>query len=114
MSPMSYPAENILPSPVMITQRVSIPFASAGICSAIASRMAWSSALRLSGLEMVSRATASAGRSTLISPGIAREALALLQDDERVALAHGLAFLDLDLLDDAGVLGLDRHLHLHG
>src|SRR3954452_21762761 len=40
-------------------------------------------------------------------------AIALLEDDEDVALLHRLALLDADLLDGARVLGLDGHLHLH-
>src|SRR3954452_4105985 len=40
-------------------------------------------------------------------------AIALLEDDEDAALLHRLALLDADLLDGAGVLGLDGHLHLH-
>ena len=43
------------------TQRVSIPWSRLGITSVIASRISWSSALRRSGFEIVSRATASAG-----------------------------------------------------
>ena len=39
-------------------------------CSAIASRIAWSSALCLAGLEITSRRTPSAGSSTFSSPGI--------------------------------------------
>ena len=40
-------------------------------------------------------------------------ALRLFEDDEDVALGDRLALLDTDLGDLAGVLGLDRHLHLH-
>src|SRR5215470_15241463 len=84
--------------------------------TAIASRIAWSSALRLAGLEIVSRKTPSTGRSKRSSPAIdGREASAgwLFEDDQRVALVHGLPFLAQDLLDRSGVLGLDGHLHLH-
>src|SRR5215211_3519186 len=38
----------------------------------------------------------------------------LLEHDERVALVDRLALLAQDLAHDAAVLGLDRHLHLHG
>jgi hypothetical protein len=37
----------------------------------------------------------------------------LLQDDERVPLVDRLTLLTEDLGDSSGVLGLDRHLHLH-
>src|SRR3954447_9517595 len=88
------------------------------------SRMAWSSALRLPGLEMVSRRRPSSGSSTRGPPAMARRTLAsgaggaratarLLEDDERVALVHRLTLLAQDLRDGAGVLGLDGHLHLH-
>src|SRR6266576_2983013 len=88
-------------SPVSTMQRAS---ASRTEC-AIPSRIAWSSALRLPGLEIVSRRTPSAGVSVRSRP--------LLKDDERIALVHGLALLAEDLLHGALVLGLDRHLHLH-
>src|SRR5687767_6627538 len=58
---------------------------------------------------MVSRATASAGRSRTSFP----EASSLLKNDQRIALADGLALLHRDLLHGPGVLRLDRHLHLH-
>src|SRR3954449_5003353 len=80
--------------------------------AAIASRIAWSSALRLAGLEMVSRRIPSAGSSMSSSPGIA--GARLVEHDEGVALVHRLPLLAEDLLDGAGVLGLHRHLHLHG
>src|SRR3954447_16974574 len=81
------------------------------------SRIAWSSALRLAGLEIVRRRTPSPGRSVRTSPlmagnlvtGLAR----LLEHDQRVAFVHRLTLFAEDLLDRAGVLGLDRHLHLH-
>src|SRR5438552_701169 len=38
---------------------------------------------------------------------------ASVEDDEDVALAYRLPLLHLDLADDATILGLDRHLHLH-
>src|SRR5215210_4227307 len=87
----------------------------------MASRIAWSSALRRPGLEMVSRRTPSAGRSRVTSPlmapksTVARRAgpCRLLEHDERVALVDRLALLAQDLPDDARVLGLDRRLHLH-
>src|SRR5437868_2701205 len=72
---------------------------------AMPSRIAWSSALRLSGLEIVRRRTPSAGVSVRSRP--------LLKDDERIALVHCLTLLAEDLLDRSLVLGLDRHLHLH-
>src|ERR1700730_14187135 len=37
----------------------------------------------------------------------------LLEHDERIALADGLALGADDLRDGAGVFGLDGHLHLH-
>src|SRR3954469_23745964 len=81
------------------------------------SRIAWSSALRLAGLEIVRRRTPSPGRSLRTSPLMAGNLVTglvrLLEDDQRVALVHRLALLAEDLLDRAGVLGLDRHLHLH-
>src|SRR5436190_23020745 len=89
----------------MITQRASRP----GSVAAKPSRMAWSSAPRLPGFEMVSRATPGAGSSTSSRP----PGESLLEDNERVALRHRFALGDADLLDHAGVLGLDRHLHLH-
>src|ERR671924_613839 len=69
---------------------------------------------------MVSRTTPAAGSSSRSLSVIAQApgsagcaASASLQDDERVALGHRLALLADDLLDDALVLRLDRHLHLH-
>src|SRR4051794_34665463 len=55
-------------SPVSTRQRASPGSLTA---SAIASRIAWSSALRLAGLEMVSRRIPSAGLSMRSSPGMA-------------------------------------------
>src|SRR6185436_18796059 len=95
----------------MITQRVSMPSSSSSIAVAVASRISWSSALRLPGLRIVSRATASAGRSRTSLPEAS--SWVLLKDDQRIAFADRLALLDLDLLDGAGLLGFDRHLHLH-
>src|ERR1700757_2228246 len=86
----------------MITQRAS----SSGSVRVKLSRIAWSSAPRRSGFEIVSRATPAAGSSTSRRP-------ALVEDNERVAFGHRLALLAQDLLDDARILGLDRHLHLH-
>src|ERR1051325_885972 len=96
-------------SPVRTRQRASPGSLTA---AAIASRIAWSSALRFEGLEIVSRRIPSAGSSMSSSPGMetARKLAGLLEDDERVALVHGLALLAEDLLDGAGVLGLHRHL----
>ena len=51
--PMSYPAENILSSPVMTRQRASSPFTVA----ASVSRISWSSAPRFEGFEIRSRVT---------------------------------------------------------
>src|SRR5579859_2487043 len=95
----------------MITQRAS----SAGSVAAKASRIAWSSAPRRCGLEIVSRATPGAGSSTNSCPlpWPAEPPPTLLEDNERVAFGDRLPFLHNDLLDHAGVLGLDRHLHLH-
>src|SRR4029077_248156 len=99
-SPMSYPAEKVRPCRVMITHRAS----SAGSVWVRPSRIAWSSAPRLSGLEIVSRTTWGAGSSTSSRP-----AEGLLEDNERVALGDRLALTASDLGDDAGILGLDRH-----
>src|SRR5215211_4808254 len=88
-------------APVSTMQRAS---ASRTAC-AIPSRISWSSALRLAGLEIVRRRTPSAGVSVRSRP--------LFKDDERIALVDRLAFLAQDLLDGALVLGLDGHLHLH-
>src|SRR4029078_2065972 len=88
-------------SPVSTMQRAS---ASRTPC-AIPSRISWSSALRLSGLEIVRRRTPSAGVSVRSCP--------LFKDYEGIALVHRLALLAEDLLDGALVLGLDGHLHLH-
>src|SRR4051812_17414582 len=79
----------------------------------MASRIAWSSALRLAGLWMVSRATCSAGRSSRSLPSARARASPSLEDNEGIALRDRLALLDEDLLDRALVLGLDGHLHLH-
>src|ERR687890_846243 len=64
---------------------------------------------------MGSRSTPSAGRSMMSSPAMGERYpwRPLLEDDERVALVHGLALLAEDLLDGARVLCLHRHLHLH-
>src|SRR5215212_9431537 len=51
--------------------------------------------------------------SSVRSPPSGSGVMRLLEDDEDVALLHRLALLDADLLDGAGVLGLDGHLHLH-
>src|ERR671922_1959443 len=114
--PMSYPAEKTWPEPRITRQRAS----SVRECSARASRSSWSSAPRRSGFEMVSRTTPAAGSSSRSLSVIAQApgsagcaASASLQDDERVALGHRLALLADDLLHDALVLRLDRHLHLH-
>src|ERR1700721_3027648 len=100
-SPMSYPAENIVPSPVMSTHRAS----RSRIVPSSASRMALPRAPRCGGWEIVSRATAGAGSST--------SSLPLLKDHQRVALGHRLAFFAADLGDHARILRLHWHLHLH-
>src|SRR3954467_5348265 len=97
----------------MRTQRLSIPRSSCGRISAIASRISWSGALRRSGLEIVSRVTASAGRSSRSLPPASCPSTALPQHYEDVAFAHRLALLAADLPDDPVVFGLDRDLHLH-
>src|SRR3954469_15945374 len=97
-------------SPVSSRQRASPGSETA---AAIASRIAWSSALRLSGLEIVNRRTPSSGSSMCSSPATGAGAFGLLQDDEGVALVDRLALLAADLLDGALVLRLDGHLHLH-
>src|SRR5437762_10015077 len=101
------------PSPVTITQRAS----SRGRTSEKPSRMAWSSAPRLAGLEMVRRATLEAGSSTSKRPAVEspRESPdgLLLEDNECVALRDRLPLLAEDLFHRARILGLDRHLHLH-
>src|SRR3954451_22500423 len=93
-----------------------MPRSSEGIASAIPSSSSWSSALRESGRFRVSRATASAGSSKSSFPPASCSLilLRLFEDDEDVALGHRLALLAADLGDLARVLGLDRHLHLHG
>src|SRR4051812_34610416 len=98
--------------PVRITQRASRP----DTVSAMASRISWSSALRLAGFVMASRATFSAGESSrslppAISSGIPGNLV--LENDQGIALVHRLALFAEDLLDGPGVLGLDGHLHLH-
>src|SRR5690348_8809601 len=100
---MSYPAENVSFSPVTITHRAS----SFGSVLAKPSRIAWSSAPRLPGFEIVSRTTPSAGSSSRSCPA------ASAKDNEGVALGHRLPLLDADLLDHTRVLRLHRHLHLH-
>src|SRR4051794_3026131 len=108
-------------APVIITQRAG---ESAAECSAsvslIASRMGWSSALRLAGLEIVRRTTPSAGSSSSSLPSASSRAGAgadtagrLVEHDEGVALVDRLALLAADLHDGARVFGLDGHLHLH-
>src|SRR5437588_10886080 len=92
----------------MITQRAS----SCGIVDANPSRIAWSSAPRLPGLEIVRRPTPGAGSSTSSRP-LSAPGRPLLEDNERVALGYRLPLLAEDLLDNAGILSLHRHLHLH-
>src|SRR3954464_13063975 len=90
----------------MTTQRASV----SPSVVAIPSRIAWSSALRLAGLEMRSRRTPSAGSSCRSSPG---RRPSLLEHYEDVPFVARLTLLAEDLLDLALVLGLDGHLHLH-
>src|SRR5438270_13816245 len=96
----------IVSSPVTITQRTS----SRGMISAKLPRIAWSSAPRLPGLEMVRRVTPGDGSSTSSRPPAPA---GLVEDNERVALGHRLPLLHADLAHHARILGLDRHLHLH-
>src|SRR3954467_1872299 len=124
-------------APVRSTQRA--PASRSPSAVAIASRIAWSSALRLAGLEIVRRRTPSAGRSMSTSPlmggnlracggrrraGAGRATRArrgggapgprrATRDRRACPPLSPLALLAEDLLDDARVLGLDRHLHLH-
>src|SRR3954449_13032128 len=91
-------------APVRITQRASVEPST----DAMPSRIAWSSALRLAGLEIVRRRTPGAGSSTRSSPGTP-----VFEHDEGVALVDRLTLLAEDLLDGPVVLGLDGHLHLH-
>src|ERR671935_1099012 len=107
---MSYPAENIVPSPVSNRQRASRPRRVA----ARVSRISWSSAPRLAGFEIFSRATNGAGSSSSSLPDASSLVEELFEDNERVALRHRLALLAADLLHSALVLGLNGHLHLHG
>src|SRR3954454_8258276 len=106
-------------APVRTTARAS---PASCMAAAIASRIAWSSALRFCGLEIVRRRTPSDGRSRSSSPAMpagnvtsraAARRRGLFEDHQRVALVDGLPLLAQDLLDDAWVLGLDGHLHLH-
>src|ERR1700751_5837486 len=106
---MSYPAENVVFSPVMITQRAS----TSARVEVKASRIAWSSAPRLAGLEIVRRVTPGAGSSISRRPPAGAGPSGSFENNERVALGDRLTLLAEDLLDHAGVLGLDRHLHLH-
>src|ERR1035437_6501283 len=128
ISPMSYPAENMPCAPVTTTHTtrdLASPTPPAPACSpsvaVIASRIGWSSALRLSGLEIVSRSTPPAGSSISSLPSASSRvsvvggirAGRVFQDDQRAALVDRLALLAADLRDRARVFGLDRHLHLH-
>src|SRR5256714_6032387 len=113
-------------APVICRQRARSAAAGASSSSVavMASRIGWSSALRLSGFEIVRRTTPSAGSSTISLPpassrGCALEATAadtsrarpngdvaidrLLEHDERVALVDGLALLAADLHHGARV-----------
>src|ERR1700704_3122942 len=98
-------------APVTITQRAELSGAARALKVAlIASRIGWSSALRLAGLEIVSRTTPAEGSSTSSLPSAssrvgaledtrgqasrapaAAPAPQLLEHDERVALVDGLA-----------------------
>src|SRR4051794_24842682 len=99
----------MLPSPVSSRQRASSP----RTVSARASRISWSSAPRLSGFEIFSRATCGAGSSSSSLPDASSRTEELLKNHQRVALRHRLALLAADLPDDALVLGLHGHFHLH-
>src|ERR1700689_510039 len=119
-------------APVTITQRTCDDGADSSLNVAlIASRIGWSSALRLAGLEIVSRRTPSAGSSIRSLPSAssrgaalvdtgrqarraqARASSSLLEHDQRVALVDRLTLLAADLRHRARVLRLHRHLHLH-
>src|SRR5438105_6569893 len=97
----------------MIAQRAS----SSSNARAIASKIGWSSALRFAGLEIVSRATPSAGSSTSSLPSASSRAPGggdqSVEDNEGVAFVDRLPLLAEDLLHRPRVLGLHRHLHLH-
>src|SRR4051812_39804631 len=93
----------------MTTQRCSCVH----IASASASRISWSSAPRLSGLEIRMRSTLSDGSSRTSFPDASSVVAVLLEDNEGVPLGYRLALFAADLLDHAFVLGLHRHLHLH-
>src|SRR3954465_10859264 len=71
-------------------------------------RISWSSAPRLAGFEILILATPAEGSSTRTFPEASS-----VEDNECVAFGDRLAFLALDLLHRAVVLGLDGHLHLH-
>src|SRR2546421_11701078 len=100
-------------APVTSTQRASSP---SSAC-VNASRIGWSSALRFEGLEIVRRATASAGWSSSSFPSASSRAPAgggqSVEDNEGVAFIDRLPLLAEDLLHSPWILGLDRHLHLH-
>src|SRR4051795_12285867 len=81
--------------------------------SASASRISWSSAPRLSGLEIRMRRTFSDGSSRTSFPDASSVTAVLLENNEGVPLGYRLALFAADLLDHALVLGLHRHLHLH-
>src|SRR5437764_11307587 len=100
----------MLPSPVRRRQRASRP----RTVAARVSRISWSSAPRLSGFEIFSLATCGAGSSSRSLPDASSLVEELFEDNERVALRHGLAFLAADLLHGALVFRLNGHLHLHG
>src|SRR6185312_7914880 len=70
---------------------------------------------RFPGFEIFSRVTCSAGssKSSLPEASSRIRPTYLLQHDQGVALRHRLPLLAGDLLDDALVLRLHGHLHLH-
>src|SRR3954452_7030098 len=74
------------------------------------SRISWSSAPRLSGVEILIQRMLCAGSSTSSLPD---SSSVLLKLHQRVALRHRLALHDEDRLDRALVFRLDGHLHLH-
>src|ERR1700751_3432500 len=92
-------------APVIITQRACASGADSSVSvSLIASRIGWSSALRLAGLEIVRRTTPSAGSSIRSLPSASSRAGAgadtarrLVEHDEGVPLVDRLALLAANL-----------------
>src|SRR3954469_19746078 len=106
-------------APVSSTQRTLSSRSSATTAAAIPSRIAWSSALRLAGLEIVRRRTPSAGSSWRSCPGLRGGTLRGAQllehrqhrplvggaDDQRPLDALGVALAGPDRLEVALELG---------